>query len=107
MNLTLLRWLLQHRDVLTKVVEAAKKFDRTGPYIKQWDVVDEIARIVIPVFEREGVEVSSLSAEEWGADEVAAFSLGAEVHAMGVDWRQLIDVILPILITILRMLSDE
>lgn len=110
MNLKVLRWLLEHRDVLTKVVEAAKKFNRDGLYIDQWSVIDEIARLVIPVFEKEGVDAASILGYDWvedGEAEVAAFALGAEVHAMGVDWKQLVDVILPILIAILKALASE
>ena len=102
MNLKVLRWLLQHRDVLVKVLEVAKRFNRDGLYIDQWQVIDEIARLVIPVFEKEGTDVSALMDYEYDA-----FSLGAEVQAMGVDWKQLVDVILPILIAILRALSSE
>lgn len=110
MNLKVLRWLLQHRDVLLKVVEVAKKFNRDGLYIDQWSVVDEIARLVIPVFEKEGVDVSAMMDFDYDdayEGEVAAFALGAEVHALGVDWKQLIDVILPLLIAVLKALSSE
>jgi hypothetical protein len=110
MNLKVLRWLLQHRDVLMKVIEASKKFNRDGLYIDQWEVIDQIARLVIPVFEKEGVDAATVLGYDWTDDEeneVAAFALGAEVHAMGVDWKQLVDVILPILIAILKALSSE
>ena len=110
MNLKVLRWLLEHRDVLAKVVEAAKRFNRDGLYIDQWQVIDEIARLVIPVFEKEGVDAATVLGYDWEDEEqteVAAFALGAEVHALGVDWKQLVDVILPILIAILKALSSE
>lgn len=110
MNLKVLRWLLQHRDVLMKVIEVSKKFNRDGLYIDQWEVIDQIARLVIPVFEKEGTDVATVLGYDWTDDEeneVAAFALGAEVHAMGVDWKQLVDVILPILIAILKALSSE
>lgn len=106
MNLKVLRWLLQHRDVLMQVIAAAKKFNPDAQYIDQWEVIDEIARLVIPVFEKEGADVAEMLRYEYDA-EVEAFHLGAEVHAMGVDWKQLIDVILPILIAILRAISGE
>ena len=35
-NIKVLQWLLKHRDVLLKVVEVAKDFDRNGSYASQW-----------------------------------------------------------------------
>ena len=107
MNLKAIRWLLQHRDLLTKVVTAAQKFDPSGTYVSQWEVVDEIARLVIPEFEREGVVATDLMSEYFADDEVQAFSLGAEVQALGIDWRQLIEVVLPILLAILKALAPN
>jgi hypothetical protein len=104
MNLKILRWLLAHRDVLIKVLEAAKRYSRSAPLIEQWAIVDEIARIVIPVLEKEGVDVGALL---WSVDdEVEAFAAGAEVSALGVDWKTIIDILLPILIQILRAISS-
>jgi hypothetical protein len=108
MNIKVISWLLKHRELLLAVIAAAKKFNRDATYISQWEVVDEIARLVIPVFEREGVDAGALLASDtWESDEVSAFALGAEVQAMGVDWQSLIQVILPILIAILRALSPD
>lgn len=109
MNLRLIQWLIQHREVMVAVLAAAKKFDRNGTYLAQWDVVDEIARIVIPVFEREGADVQALRSEilDWDDDAVGAFALGAEVSALGVDWQALIQVVLPILIAILKALAGD
>lgn len=107
MNLKVLKWLLAHRDVLIKVMDAAKHFNKDGLYIDQWDVVDNIARIVIPVFEKEGTDVNSLTVYEFEDETVGAFAMGAEVQAMGIDWQQLVNVILPILIAILKAFTDE
>jgi len=107
MNIKLISWLLKHRDLLVAVLAAAKKFDRDGTYISQWGVVDEIARLVIPVFEREGTDTANLLAHEWEEDEVSAFAMGAEVQALGIDWQALVQVVLPILIAILRALSSD
>lgn len=107
MNLAAIKWLIAHRELLLKVVEAAKKFNRNGTYLSQWGVVDEIARLVIPVIEKEGVRPFDLLSDEWGDDEYAAFAVGAEVSALGVDWQQLLNVILPILIAILRSLASD
>lgn len=107
MNLTAIKWLIAHRELLTKVVAAAKKFNRNGTYISQWDVVDEIARLVIPVFEKEGVQPMDLLSSEWEEDEYSAFAVGAEVSALGVDWQQLLNIILPILLAILKSLASD
>jgi hypothetical protein len=107
MNLTVIRWLIAHRELLVQVVTAAKKFNASGTYLSQWEVVDEVARIVLPALEKEGVRPLDLLGDEWGEDEYAAFAVGAEVSAMGVDWQQLVNVILPILIAILRSLSSN
>ncbi len=108
MNIKVISWLLKHRELLLAVLAAAKKFQRDGNYISQWDVVDEIARLVIPVFEREGADVTSLLASDtWESDEVSAFALGAEVQSLGVDWQALVQIVLPILIAILRALSPD
>jgi len=105
LNLKILRWLLAHRDLLVKVLEAAKKYSRTAPLLDQWAVVDEIARLVIPVLDKDGVDVEALL---WSMDdEVEAFSMGAEVQALGVDWKTIIDILLPILIKILQSLAQD
>lgn len=107
MNLQVIRWLIAHRDLLVKVLESVKKFDRDSDYLSQWAVLDEVARLVLPVLEKEDLTAYSLLNGWWDDDEVHAFSLGAEVQAMGLDWKQLIEVVLPLLIAILKALSDE
>lgn len=107
MNLKLIQWLIQHRDVLVAVLAAAKKFDRQAHYLKQWEVVDEIARIVIPVFESEGTHVGALTDFEYDDDNVGAFALGAEVQALGIDWQALVQIVIPMLIAILQALADD
>jgi hypothetical protein len=107
MNLAVIKWLIAHRELLTKVVSAAQKFNANGTYLSQWEVVDEIARLVIPVIEKEGVRPFDLLGESWDDDEYSAFAVGAEVSALGVDWHQLLNIILPILIAILKSLSSN
>lgn len=106
MNLKLIQWLIAHREVLTAVVAAAKKFDRSAPYIDQWEVVNQIARIVIPVIQQERTDVSALCEVEFDA-EVGAFALGTEVQALGVDWQAMIQLLLPVLIAILKLLQPD
>jgi hypothetical protein len=107
MNLYVIRWLIAHRELLVQVVTAAKKFNPNGTYLSQWDVVDEVARLILPVLEKEGVRPLDLLSTDWDEDEYAAFAVGAEVAAMGIDWQQLVNIILPILIAILRSLSSN
>ena len=107
MNLNLIRWLLAHKDVLLRVIEAAKKFDRDTDYLAQWNVIDEIARIVIPVFAKEGLTAYSLTNGWFEEDDVQAFALGAEVQALGIDWKTLVEVVLPILIAILKAFAEH
>jgi len=112
MNLKILQWLLAHRDVLTKVLEVAKDFRRDLPVLEQWIIVDKVARLVIPVLTEP--EVKSFSAVNWDEYEddtaVAAFALGVESGALGIDWAFIISVLLPILrliLSALETLSDD
>lgn len=109
MNLKLVQWLIQHREVLLAVLAVAKKFDRSSAYIKKWEIVDEIARIVIPVFESEGTFLGPLTDDVMSLDEdaVGAFALGAEVQALGIDWQALVQVVIPLLIAILKAIADD
>jgi hypothetical protein len=115
MNLTVIKWLLAHRDVLMQIVAVAKDFSRQKPYIDQWNVVDKIARILIPVLSGEEVvtaelmdpyaDIDYLVGDENDAAEL--FAMGAEVQALGVDWRQMIELILPIVIAIFEALAAK
>ena len=110
MNLKVLSWLLKHRDLLMAVVEAAKGWDKDAPYVEQWSVVDRIARLILPVIEKEAVTAKQI----WGYtdDDLEPLSLhdgdvrllaaGAEVQAMGIDWKLFVEVILPIVVSILE-----
>lgn len=113
MNIKVLQWLLAHRDLLLKIVEVAKNFSRHKPYIEQWDVVDKIARLVIPVLASEEMKPQQIMHddgsrwERWEDLEVAAFAAGADVAAMGIDWRQLIEIILPLVVAVLQALAAK
>lgn len=110
MNIKVLQWLLAHRDILLKIVEVAKDFSRHKPYIEQWDVVDKIARLVIPVLASEEVKPQDIADEDslsWDEHDVAAFAAGAEVQAMGIDWKTLVEVIMPLVIAILQALAAK
>jgi hypothetical protein len=105
-NIKVLQWLLKHRDLLLKVVEVAKDFDRTASYLSQWEVVDKVARLVLPILQAEANAPQLLAIDyDHYTDEVAvAYQTGAEVSALGVDWKLLIEVVIPILISILQAL---
>lgn len=103
-NLQILKWLLKHKTVLLQVVELAKTFDKDGPYLEQWDVVDKIARLVIPALEAEAVQPKLLALDWDGEYDYSALALGAEVSALGIDYRLLLEVVVPIIIAILEAL---
>jgi hypothetical protein len=107
MNLKILQWLLAHRDVLTKVLDVAKGFRRDLPVIEQWIIVDKVARLVIPALTDN--EVQSLLAIDWDANEddasVAAFSLGLEASAFGIDWAFIVSVLLPLLRVVISVME--
>lgn len=106
MNLKLVRWLIAHQEILLKVVDIAKKYSPALPYIDQWAIADEIARVVIPVLQAELVAPHAMKADlDDSVDD--AFALGAEVHAMGVDWKTIVEVIIPILTAILQVLKES
>lgn len=104
MNLQILKWLLANKDALLRVVELAKSFDRTAPYLSQWEVVDKIARIVLPILEQQAVQPRLLGFDSDVLDQydVAYLAAGAEVQALGIDYKLLIDTIIPIIIAILQ-----
>ena len=115
MNLKIIQWLLKHRDALLKVVEIAKKFDRDSPYLAQWAVVNEIAQVVLPILEAEAVQPKFFG---WDGDDdvvvdtpaaydARVFSAGAEVAALGIDWKTIVEVLIPILIAILQAVGPK
>ena len=74
--------------------------------MQQWEIVDKVARLVIPVLTSQ--DFSALSAEDWDRDDtVEALAIGTEFAALGVDWQTLLKVILPILEIILRAITPD
>jgi hypothetical protein len=103
MNIKALQWLLKHREMLLKVVEIAKKFRKDAPYLEQWAIADEIAKVILPVFQKE-VDAQAILLMDWDENyEVAAMTVGAEVGALGIDWKLMIEVILPMVIAVLEL----
>lgn len=106
MNLNLMRWLLAHRDLVAKIIEAVKGYDRSLPPIQQWDVVDRVARIVIPALNER--DLWAMAAQELDEDSVVgAFALGGECAALGLDWVAVMHIIIPILEIILRAIEPQ
>lgn len=104
MNLTIIKWLLAHRDLLSKILEIVKGWNKDLPLAQHWDMVDQIARLVIPVLTKQDVQAMLDSPWE---DAPTAFALGAEANALGVDWATLIQVIIPILQAILQAFAKS
>lgn len=119
MNLKVLKWLLAHRDALVQIVEIAKGYDKALPFLKQWEIVDRIARIVIPILEAEAVTPKVLSRDDiytsvWPDDansdeprEVQILQAGSDVLALGIDWKIIVETVLPIVIAILKALLKD
>lgn len=108
MNLKLLQWLIAHRELLTQVIDVAKGFSKELPAIEQWNIVDKIARLVIPALTKE--DIRAMYDFDYHADEVQAFALGTEYSALGVDWAFIVTTVLPILklvIAALEALVDD
>ena len=106
MNLQILKWLVGHRDLLAKVLEAVRGYHKDLPAIEQWDVVDRVARLVIP--ELTETDIRSLQSIAWEhADAVEAMQIGADYAALGVDWQLLLKILLPMLQIILDALATE
>lgn len=105
MNLSLIRWLINHREVLTKCLAIAQKYDHSDSLLEKWGLVNELAQILIPLFDREGDDALELLWES--SNEYGAFSAGAELQALGVDWKMVVNVLVPIILSIIRSLTCD
>lgn len=101
MNLKVLQWLLKYKRELLEIVNVAKRFRNEMPLGDKWTLIDEIAKIVIPIVENETKVLALLDETD---PVVSALSVEGEVQAMAIDWATLVDVILPIIISILQAL---
>jgi hypothetical protein len=106
MNVKVLQWLLKNQATLLQIVEVAKGFRKGSPYAEQWVIVDKIARLVIPLLESESVNPKTLAYYDWDS-QASAFSTGAEYAQLGIDWKLITEVVLPILIAILQALAAK
>lgn len=119
MNLKVLKWLLAHQSALLQIVEVAKGYSKTLPYMKQWEIADKIARIVIPILEAELAQPKSLAYDDifdWEGEgrekdepsrDVQFVAAGSEVSALGVDWKLIAEVIVPLVVAIIRALVGK
>jgi hypothetical protein len=112
LNVKVVKFLLANQAALLALVEIAKKWKKELPYADQWALVDQVAKILIPILEAQAVSPKALMRSRFtDADyeeqdyEAMAFASGAEFAALGVDWKLLIDVILPIVLSILKALA--
>jgi hypothetical protein len=112
LNVKVIKFLVAHQAALLALVEIAKKWRKDLPYAEQWALVDQVAKILIPVLEAQAVSPKALVKSRFtDADyeeqdyEALAFSSGAQFAALGVDWKLFIEVILPIVISILKALA--
>lgn len=120
MNLKVLQWLLAHKDALLRIVEIAKGYNKTLPFVKQWEIVDQIARIVIPILEEEAITPKALAHDDiynavfpeeftdsGDPREVQILQAGVEVQALAIDWQVIVDTVIPLVIAILQALLRE
>ena len=109
MNLKILQWLIQHRELLLQVVSVGKRFSQNMTLLEKWVLVDEIARLVLPVIQTNDEVMELLSADYsaayWDDDNEVSFAMGADVAALGVDWKLIVEVLLPVVLSILEALA--
>ncbi len=112
MNLQLLSWLLKNKAALLQAIEVARGWKPAAPLMEKWAVIDQIARLLVPIVEAEiakqgvfkpmSVEPTSPELEVY-----EAFAMGCEYGTLAIDWQLVISVILPILKAILETLRDK
>jgi hypothetical protein len=104
MNLQVLQWLLRYKRELVEVVSIAKRFSSDMPLMEKWRLVDEIAKVLLPIIDTETRALSLLSDTDLS---VSALSLEGEIQALAIDWATLVDVVLPIVISILQAIATK
>ena len=107
MNLKVLQWLISHRELLMQVVAVVKKYSKDATLLEKWVLVDEVARLVIPVIQDNDEVLGLLTRDymDWEDDSAVSFAMGADVAALGVDWRLIVELVLPVVISILEALA--
>lgn len=107
MNLKVLQWLIAHRELLMQVVAVVKRYNKDATLLEKWVLVDEVARLVIPVVQDNDEVLGLLTRDyiDWEDDSQVSFAMGADVAALGVDWRLIVELVLPVVISILEALA--
>jgi hypothetical protein len=107
MNLKVLQWLIAHRELLMQVVAVVKKYSQDATLLEKWVLVDEVARLVIPVIQDNDEVLGLLTRDymDFEDDSAVSFAMGADVAALGVDWRLIVELVLPVVISILEALA--
>ena len=107
MNLKVLQWLISHRELLMQVVAVVKQYSQDATLLEKWVLVDEVARLVIPVIQDNDEVLGLLTRDymDFEDDSAVSFAMGADVAALGVDWRLIIELVLPVVISILEALA--
>ena len=107
MNLKVLQWLIAHRELLMQVVAVVKRYNKDAAILEKWVLVDEVARLVIPVIQDNDEVLGLLTRDymDWEDDSEVSFAMGADVAALGVDWRLIVELVLPVVISILEALA--
>ena len=107
MNLKVLQWLIAHRELLMQVVAVVKRYNQDATLLEKWVLVDEVARLVIPVIQDNDEVLGLLTRDyiDWEDDSEVSFAMGADVAALGVDWRLIVELVLPVVISILEALA--
>lgn len=107
MNLKVLQWLIAHRELLMQVVAVVKRYNKDATLLEKWVLVDEVARLVIPVVQDNDEVLGLLTRDyiDWEEDSQVSFAMGADVAALGVDWRLIVELVLPVVISILEALA--
>jgi hypothetical protein len=107
MNLKVLQWLIAHRELLMQVVAVVKKYSKEATLLEKWVLVDEVARLVIPVIQDNDEVLGLLTRDymDFEDDSAVSFAMGADVAALGVDWRLIVELVLPVVISILEALA--
>lgn len=107
MNLKVLQWLIAHRELLMQVVAVVKRYNKDATLLEKWVLVDEVARLVIPVVQDNDEVLGLLTRDymDWEDDAEVSFAMGEDVAALGVDWRLIVELVLPVVISILEALA--
>jgi hypothetical protein len=112
LNIKVVKFLLANQTALLALVEIAKKWRKDLPYADQWELVNQAAKVIIPVLEAQAVSPKALTKSRFTDEdyeeqdfEALAFTAGVEFSALGVDWKTFIDVIIPLVIYVLKLLA--